>query len=145
MRDRSRFMEEGVQSIVNAVPIIITGTAEESAKAIVQWAEALAQKLQDVKDVKMAQVRDIFDELRQIESLWTRNAEAALHRLHLLKPRLAYRAARIEKLRPLAEVLRQAIDEVVSAGKEEDKRERFRRLMEFVEAIVAYHKAHGGE
>lgn len=142
MRAQSRFTEDDVQPIVNAVPTIITGAAEESAKAMVQWAAALAQKL---RDVKMAQVRDIFDELRQIESLWTRNAEAALHRLHLLKPRLAYRTVRNPKLESLAKVLERAIDEVVSAEKKEAKRERFRRLMEFAEAIVAYHKAHGGE
>lgn len=142
MRAQSRVAEWDIQPILGAVPTIISGSTEESAKVLVQRAEELAQKL---GNLKMAQVRDIFDELRQVESLWTRDPKMALHRLYLLKPRLAYRAARIQELWPLAKVLERTVDEVVSAGTDEGKRDRFRRLMEFVEAIVAYHKARGGE
>ncbi len=105
---------------------------------LVQRAKELVQML---GNIKMAQVRDIFDELRQIESLWTRDPETAIHRLYLLKPRLAYRSARIEGLEPLAQVLERAVSEVVNAKKPEEMRARFRRLMEFAEAIVAYHAA----
>lgn len=127
--------------ILGDVPKIISGPPVESAMVLVQRAEELAQNL---KDLKMAQVRDIFDELRQIESLWTRDPDIAIRRLYLLKPRLAYRSARIKELLPLAQVLERAVNEVVNAGKREEMRARFRRLMEFAEAIVAYHKVHEG-
>ncbi len=145
MRAQSKVREEEIQPIVNAVPTIITGAAEESAKAIVQWAEVLARKLK-VQDLGKTQVRSVFDELCHIESLFEKKKhEDALHRLHLLKPRLIYQTARISGLAPLVKVLERAIDEVVNAETKEDKRERFRRLMEFAEAVVAYHKAYGGE
>lgn len=143
MKAQSRTPEGGINPILNAIPTIISSQdLEESGRVLVGSARELAEKL---KDLKMAQVRDIFDELRQIESLWMRDAKAALHRLHLLKPRLIYRTARKREWEPLARVLERAIEEVVSAGTDSAKHERFRRLMEFTEAIVAYHKAYGGE
>ncbi len=143
MKAQAQASDEELRPILAAVPTIISEPdLEKSAKALVEWAQKLAQQL---RELKMAQVRDIFDELRQIESLWTRDPKSAVHRLHLLKPRLAYRAARIKELRPLAQVLEQAVEVVAEAGTDEAKRERFRRLMEFAEAVVAYHKAYGGE
>ncbi|MFN3346326.1 MAG: type III-A CRISPR-associated protein Csm2, partial [Candidatus Bipolaricaulaceae bacterium] len=128
-----------------AVPTII-GEQDpvKSAEVLVQQAEALAKKLAR-EGLKMAQVRDVFDELRQIESLWTRNPQSALRRLLLLRPKLRYRTARVKELQSLAEVLEHAVEEVMRAETNEVKRERFRRLMEFAEAVVAYHKAYGGE
>jgi CRISPR type III-A-associated protein Csm2 len=43
---------------------------------------------------------------------------------------------------PLRAVLVEAIDEV--AGKPTDRRQRFERFMELFEAILAYHRFHGG-
>jgi CRISPR-associated protein Csm2 len=56
----------------------------------------------------------------------------------LLKPKLAYAAARQAAAKPLQEVLDIAIDRV---GSMDD----FKRLVQFVESIVAYHKAAGGK
>lgn len=145
MRAQSRASEEDIQPILSAIPAIISSPdPEESARVLVERARELAEKLR-ARDLKMAQVRDIFDELRQIESQWMRDAKTALHRLHLLKPRLAYRTVRTPESKPLARVLERAIEEVASAGTDSAKQERFRRLMEFAEAIVAYHKFYGGE
>jgi CRISPR-associated protein Csm2 len=56
----------------------------------------------------------------------------------LLKPKLAYAAARQQAAKPLQEVLDIAIDKVRSMPD-------FERLVQFVESIVAYHKAAGGK
>jgi len=56
----------------------------------------------------------------------------------LLKPKLAYAAARKKESKPLSDVMSAAIDKVNS---EED----FKRLVQFIESIIAYHKAEGGK
>lgn len=140
MREQLGVSEAELKPILSDVPRII-GDAK-AVDVLVRRAEELAQKL---RGLKMAQARDIFDELRQIESLWMRNKEQAIRRLHLLRPKLAYRTKRIAELGPLARVLESAVQEVVQAEPDSEKEKRFRRLMEFAEAIVAYHKAYGGE
>jgi len=63
------------------------------------------------------------------------------HEFTLLKPKLAYAAARARKdgAEQLKVVLTWAIDEV---GSDETK---FARFVDFFEAILAYHKAAGGD
>ncbi|MCS7216577.1 MAG: type III-A CRISPR-associated protein Csm2 [Candidatus Bipolaricaulota bacterium] len=140
MRGSPGVSEAELRPILADVPKII-GDAQ-AADVLVKRAEELAQK---IRDLKMAQARDIFDELRQIESLWLRDPQQALRRLHLLRPKLAYRRKRTPALEPLAQVLDAAIQEVVKGDAEAAKKERFQRLVELAEAIVAYHKYYGGE
>ena len=141
MRGGPNISDAQLQQILSDVPKIINDP--KTADVLVKRAEELGQKLATEK-LRMAQARDIFDELRQIESIWLREPERALRRLHLLRPKLAYRRARVQELEPLAEVLDRAVVEVVSAGDAAQRHDRFRRLMEFMEAIVAYHKFYGG-
>ena len=141
MRGGPNISDAQLQQILSDVPKIINDP--KTADVLVKRAEELGQKLATEK-LRMAQARDIFDELRQIESIWLREPERALRRLHLLRPKLAYRRARVQELEPLAEVLDRAVVEVVSAGDAAQRHDRFRRLMEFMEAVVAYHKFHGG-
>jgi CRISPR-associated protein Csm2 len=56
----------------------------------------------------------------------------------LLKPKLAYAAARQKAAKPLSEVMSVAIDRVYST-------EDFNRLVQLIESIIAYHKAAGGK
>jgi CRISPR-associated protein Csm2 len=56
----------------------------------------------------------------------------------LLKPKLAYAAARQSSAQPLSDVMSVAIDKVHSV-------QDFERLVQFIEAIIAYHKAAGGK
>jgi CRISPR-associated protein Csm2 len=56
----------------------------------------------------------------------------------LLKPKLAYAAARQKSAKPLNEVMSAAIDKVYS-------KEDFERLVQLLESIIAYHKAEGGK
>jgi len=55
----------------------------------------------------------------------------------LLKPKLAYAAARQRSAKPLSDVMSVAIDKVEST-------EDFIRLVQLIESIIAYHKAEGG-
>jgi CRISPR-associated protein Csm2 len=56
----------------------------------------------------------------------------------LLKPKLAYAAARQRSAKPLEEVISVAIDKVEST-------KDFERLVQLIESIIAYHKAEGGK
>ncbi|SKB15255.1 CRISPR-associated protein, Csm2 family [Planktothrix sp. PCC 11201] len=56
----------------------------------------------------------------------------------LLKPKLAYAAARQPAAKPLSKVISVAIDKVHSI-------EDFERLVQFIESTIAYHKAEGGK
>jgi CRISPR-associated protein Csm2 len=56
----------------------------------------------------------------------------------LLKPKLAYAAARQKAAKPMSQVMSVAIDKVHSA-------EDFERLVQLIESIIAYHKAEGGK
>ena len=56
----------------------------------------------------------------------------------LLKPKLAYAAARQRSAKPLSDVMSAAIDQVKST-------EDFIRLVQLIESIIAYHKAEGGK
>jgi len=116
---------------------------KDAAGTLVSYADRLGKQLKN-EDLKASQIRAIFDEVRQIEALWLQDEEKAIYKVHLLKPKLAYRAARSSNGVPtLKEVLTIAIDLVVE--KPELAKERFRRFTEFFEAIIAYHKAHGGK
>ena len=56
----------------------------------------------------------------------------------LLKPKLAYAAARQKAALPLNDVMSAAIDKTTDF-------KDFDRLVQFVESIIAYHKAEGGK
>ena len=55
----------------------------------------------------------------------------------LLKPKLAYAAARQNAAKPLSDVMSAAIDKVHNLRD-------FERLVQLIESIIAYHKAEGG-
>jgi CRISPR-associated protein Csm2 len=123
--------------------IIVDGDAEKMVKE----AESLGGDLARILSTN--QIRNIFGTVRRIEMNWPANASAeqaarARRELVLLKPKMAYQAKRERGrgVRVLTDVLTQAIDLVVQG--EDDLRQRFQYFVDFFEAILAYHKAHGG-
>jgi CRISPR-associated protein Csm2 len=125
--------------------IIVDGDAQ----ATVERAKALGEQL--ARRLKTNQIRNIFGTVRRIEMTWPvephdeaqqRQAQQARRELILLKPKMAYQAKRASEVRPLAEVLTRGVDLVVTG--EEDERQRFQHFVDFFEAVLAYHKAHGG-
>lgn len=115
---------------------------EGDPQVLVREAEALARKLAGQGKASTSQVRAIFDEVRQIETLWhSQRLEEAWRRMVLLKARMAYRGQRakgeLEKL--VREVLIPSL-ELVTESKDKAW-ERFPRFVEFLEAILAYYVA----
>lgn len=114
---------------------IICGDDIESAELTVQWGQSLGTALKGT--LKAAQIRMIFGKARQIEMGWQMDSAASHRELLLLKPKLRYQAERKEEVEDLADVLTKAIDLVKT-------QQHFQRFMDFFEAILAYHKAAGG-
>lgn len=117
-------------------------TADEKGIELVTFAEQTADMLVK-QNLTRSQIRSIFTEVRQIETQWGKPNAEAVRRLNMLKPKLAYQAARSASVNHLRDVLSEAIDQVVQAPKEEQNA-RFERFVDLFEAILAYHRAKGG-
>jgi CRISPR-associated protein Csm2 len=115
-------------------------TVDESGAELVNFAQQTAEVLVK-QNLTRSQIRTIFTEVRQIEAAWGK-PEAA-RRLSMLKPKLAYQAARSGSVDHLREVLSDAIDEVIKAPAAK-RDQTFARFVELFEAILAYHRAQGG-
>lgn len=110
------------------------------AKLLTEKAEAIGNRLASQLGLTTNQIRNPFGTVRRIEMAWgpratDREQQQAARQLILLKPKLAYQAAR-EKgagVRALVMVLTPAIDLVG------EDRERFQNFVDFFEAILAYH------
>ena len=128
---------------INLQKIIVDGDAEE----LVRQADALGERL--AKPLKTSQIRNIFGAVRRIEMNWPENASdeqarRAHRELLMLKPKMAYQAKReSERKGRGVEMLRQVLDPAI--GMVERKHDRFQNFVDFFEAILAYHKAHGGK
>jgi CRISPR type III-A-associated protein Csm2 len=102
-------------------------------------------------DLKMNQIRRFLDALRRIENemespKWQKlgendpNWKEIEYKLTLLTPKLAYAAGRVDEAKPLMKVLEPAI---MATAKNPGK--YFPQLLDFMEAIVAYHCFYGGK
>ncbi len=131
-------------------------TQDSSGELLVREADRFGRILASKDlDLSTSQIRSLFGEVRQIQGEWAvarQKGEAAaaerkkvLRRLILLKPKMEYRARRErgQAVRALVDVLKPALDAVTQAPAEKQD-EYFNRFVEFFEAILAYHKAYGG-
>jgi CRISPR-associated protein Csm2 len=123
---------------------------KDKPKELVETADSVGEKLANQK-LTTNQIRNIFGMVRQIKMSWSNDPTGSYRQAVLLKPKLAYQAQRVKErdfkrgagFKDLENALEPALDAVIEAP--EDKRqERFERLTDFFEAIVAYHKKHGG-
>ena len=119
-------------------------SAEELVRSAKTWGEYLAKELR----LTTSQIRTVFGEVRRIEMSWAPGEEnpEATRDLLLLKPKLAYQAARdaeknrrTKPVQALAGILTPGIDHIGT------DRERFQCFVDFFEAVLAYHKAAGGK
>lgn len=117
-------------------------TADPTGQELVRFAEQTAETLVK-QNLTRSQIRTIFTEVRQIEAIWDKRKREAIRRLSMLKPKLAYQAARSSTVNQLRDVLSDAIDEVLQAPSDKQD-DRFTRFVELFEAILAYHRAKGG-
>lgn len=86
------------------------------------------------KDISTSQIRGIFNRVKRLSD----DFEASKKDLNLLRPKLAYQKGRFEVLEPLTSVLIELIKKV-------NDNKTLEGFKEFFEAIIAYHKASGGD
>lgn len=123
-------------------------TDPDGAQILVQQADRFGEQLARDR-LTTSQIRALFGEVRQIEALWEMGSEQrarARRRLILLKPKMAYRARkeRGAAVRELVDVLSPAVDLVAKESDPARQDGHFSRFVEFFEAVLAYHKAYGG-
>ncbi len=116
-------------------------TRDDYGKELVNVAKEVGQRL--AQRLRAAQARKFYSEIRRIATdVQYRQGEAdkarAFRELTLLRPKLAYQSERVQGGRELHRVLDPAIELVGNDV------ERLRRLAEFFEAVLAYHKFYGG-
>lgn len=116
-------------SVIDMTDLIKNGGAP-----LVNAAEKLGQTLKN-KGLKTAQIRKVYGAVKKIQM----SEKFQRNDLIMLKPKLAYAAARDDAVSDLKDALTEAIDEVG------DDEKRFKHFVDFFEATLAYHKAAGGE
>jgi CRISPR type III-A-associated protein Csm2 len=120
--------------------------------APIQWAEKFAKYLNEGgKDEKLttSQLRKFFGQLKRIQASGFDPSNK--QQLFMLQPQLAYAVGRAKtknvpnpRIEDFKNQLTNMINKVGEAQGEESKK-RFANFISLTEAIVAYHKANGGE
>lgn len=109
-----------------------------SAERLVEYAEEVGDFLANKVRLKTSQIRRFLDAVTRIKSKSFGNKDVDFERESLLlRPKLAYAAGRQDQVKPLMAVLDPCMRKVKG---EED----FLNFARFVEAIIAYHRYHGG-
>jgi CRISPR-associated protein Csm2 len=115
-------------------------TSDRAADEMVRYADNLAAK---IKFISTSQIRNAYGTVKKLEM--TGLSEKTMRQLTLLKPRLAYAKARIDRRNKEAyEEFERAIGAAIDAVDLKEP-ETFTRFCGFFEAVLAYHKAHGGK
>ncbi|MEB3887260.1 type III-A CRISPR-associated protein Csm2 [Lyngbya sp. CCY1209] len=111
---------------------------------LVKHAEIFGPYLKN-KRLETNQIRKFLDAINRLKAKLAQTEENQNQlfseiepEIVLLKPKLAYAAARQEAAKPLSDVMSAAIDQVHSL-------EDFERLVQLIESVIAYHKAEGGK
>lgn len=126
--------------------------AKDDPKKLVELTNSYGKQLA-VARLATSQIRSIFGSVRQMESRWydDKQRNQGIRDLLMLKPKLAYQEARhkSQAVGMLRAMLEPAIDAVIDPGTDHtaedgNDQDRFGRFMEYFEALLAYHKAHGG-
>ncbi len=117
---------------------IINGITESTVK----FADCFARmKLVDRNGITTSQFRNIYGELKRIQLKGLASEKAAFH---LLLPKIAYAVKRKET--DGAKEFNKLIQEAHSVVKVDTSNAdvRFKNFCDFIEAVLAYHKFHGG-
>jgi len=106
---------------------------ESNVEKLVDIAQKTAQKLVNGK-VETAQMRKSYQTTSNVREY----DDTMKKQLYLLLPKLAYQSKRHPGLKTLHSIFEKAIPLI-------DDEEKFENFKDFFEAIVAYHKAYGGD
>ena len=129
---------------VDSHKLIVVG----DVSLLVDTAKEIGNSL--ARQLTTSQIRNIFGEVRRIQMNWPsgadkNKADEAFRSVVLLQPKLAYQARRERGrgVEELQQALNPCIDEIRKAP-EPMRYLYFTRFVDFFEAILAYHKAAGG-
>jgi CRISPR-associated protein Csm2 len=129
---------EITKTIIQQIDQLTTGFSGYQIRMLVEHAEDFGTYLQQ-NQLKTNQVRKFLDAVNRIKANLPEdgNFSTIETEIVLLKPKLAYAAARQPSVQALSKVMSAAIDKVHSI-------QDFDRLAQFLESTIAYHKAAGG-
>lgn len=121
---------QGVKVDENRIKKILDGDAKE----LNEYANELADwyvKGKETERLTTSQIRNVLDEIQKMK-------EYEEYRIQMLRPKLAYAAGRHKgKVKEFRELMEKLIQNT--------NKSNFQNFKNFVEAIVAYHKFHGGK
>jgi len=123
----------------------------------VDFAEKIGEELCDLHQgrtgrnaLTTSQIRNVFGEVRRIQNrVMSGNFDEEKAAFLLLRPKLAYAEARAmarnkqSKIQVFKKVVELAHNEV-DVEDTNNRRQQFQNFVDFMEAILAYHKAYGG-
>jgi len=114
-----------------------------SYKNAIEFAEQFGEEIVR-QGLTTSQIRNFFGEVRRIQMKGILQEKTAFL---LLKPKLAYAAKRAEKkgANMFKSIVLKAHDVVMEAKNNAEFETRFKNFVDFLEAILAYHKVHGGK
>ena len=106
------------------------------------WIEKCAKNLTKDKKLTTSQFRNIFGEIRSIQQIPETNKQKKKNRIVLLKPKIAYAQKKGSGFpEEFKKTLDRALELVINAS-DEKFNTNFNNFVDFVEALLAYHKAH---
>lgn len=130
-----KIVEEGIEVIKKGV---VNGITKEVVKYAERFGTHLGRDLGKDKKLSTSQIRNIYSAVKRMEMKGYNESEFLL-----LKPKLAYVAKRGKKgAEDFKEVFVHGIDVIVNL---EDKKNAFKNFCKFFEAVLAYHRAAGGD
>ncbi len=112
-----------------------------ASKDFVEFADRFGRQLKEER-LTSSQFRNFYSTLKTIEM---KGFEKTKTKFYMLKPLLAYGQARQDSrgYRAFKDVMDQCLDFIMDSDKEHQE-QYFKNFCRIVEAILAYHKAHGG-
>ncbi|WP_027843068.1 type III-A CRISPR-associated protein Csm2 [Mastigocoleus testarum] len=131
--------ENIVKLIKSKIESLKEGLKTYPIRELVEHAEKFGPYLK-LQRLETNQIRKFLDAINRLKAELAETGDFSKIETEvvLLKPKLAYAAARQRAAKPLNDVMSVAIDVV------RDK-EDFERLVQLIESIIAYHKAEGGK
>jgi len=125
------------QSIIESIKDL-KSLKDYPIRVLVKHSETFGKELRDQR-LETNQIRKFLDAINRLKSKLVGSEFSEIEAdIVLLKPKLAYAAARQNVVKPLNKVMSAAIDKVESKAD-------FERLVNLVESIIAYHKEAGGK
>ena len=135
----SQYDENIVKKIIHRLDGFKNGLQEYNIRQLVEDAEEFGPYLRKQR-LETNQIRKFLDAINRLKADLAETGDFSKIETEvvLLKPKLAYAAARQRAAKPLSEVMSKAINIV-------HNKDDFGRLVQLIESIIAYHKAEGGK